>query len=108
MDIVSYEHNAYLQVVRDSRPFWLTKMLKSYKMWVFLAATILLYCFCGYQLLKDDLLTLQDIDPNDYFDFSGDSTKKWFVDIKIGEVMREYRSYLENFDAEMELTNMHA
>jgi hypothetical protein len=41
------------------------------------------------------LFNLQETKANDYFDFEDASAKKWFVDIKMGDVMGKYKEYLE-------------
>ena len=93
----SYEHNEYLQVVRDSKPFWLTNMLKSYQKWLFLVSLLFVYFICGYKAVVDKLFLLDDTKQNDYFDFTNESSKKLFVDIQIEEVMKQYEDYLSNF-----------
>ena len=113
IDIVSYEHNVYVQVVRDSRPFWLTNMLKSNQKWAFITCLLFVYSICFFQVITDNLLALKDVEPNDFFDFGDESTKKWFVDIKMGDVMGQYNEYLQtNFGEDKigvnELTNIHA
>jgi hypothetical protein len=43
----------------------------------------------------DNLFNLIELDPNDYFDFDDETAKKWYVDIKLTEVMNMYGEYLD-------------
>ena len=87
-------------------------MLKTNQKWAFLLCLLIVYCFCFFQVIMANLLALKDVEPNDYFDFGDESTKKWFVDIKLGDVMDQYNEYLQTYfgegDRGKELTNIHA
>ena len=56
-------------------------MLATRQKWAYVICLLILYTFCCFQVVMDELFTLIEVQANDYFDFDDESAKKWFVNI---------------------------
>ena len=58
----------YQEVVTDSNPFWLTKILGTKYVWILIFCILVVYGGCTAMVITDNLVSLDSIDPKDYFD----------------------------------------
>lgn len=84
----------YNEVTRMSEPFWLTKGMGTYKMWVFLFLIYLAYFFTLLVVIKQNLFSLNEFLSKDFFDQDDHRTSKFFVELKLGEVIQHQRDLL--------------
>ena len=55
-------------------------MLATRRKWTYLICILIVYSFCCYQVIWDELFNLVETKANDYFDFKDATAKKWYVD----------------------------
>lgn len=73
------QHKFYLDVVEDSKPLWLTKMLGKRSMLFFVGLILIIYWSCYNGIMKHKLYKLDLYKVKDILDPEEESTKKYFV-----------------------------